>query len=411
MSLPSLSGTVNSGTTGEAGVTVTLLNSSGSVVATTKTGSTGAFSFTDLAVGTYQVKYTAPGGMVLQTGSEAAASTGLAPAITLALSETATLPVEQVLSNPAVIQSNVLHFGAPSDPSYGGGDGGVTVSLLNAAGQVIATTVSQSNGWFDFTQLAAGTYEVEYTAPTGQVTKPGTSSVTAPITLGAGQSVWATSGSLVSGFSMTGSGQTVTEAAGSYVITGTASHSTLTLGAGNQSVTLTGTGNTIVTGNGNQTITLSGTANSITVGTGTSVISAGTGNDTVHAAGGSVTISATGGGNLFDAGAGMSFLQADGSAGNIFMLNPAATGTMTTITGFDVAAADILDLKRTLAGTGVTSTLSNVTSYITSTTSGGNTTLYVDPTGGHGTAKAFAVLSGVQTSIAALQSSHNLSLS
>jgi hypothetical protein len=209
---------------------------------------------------------------------------------------------------------------------------------------------------------------------------------------------------------MTGTGISLTPPAGAYVVTGNASNSTLTLGAGNQFVTLTGSGNTVVTGNGNQAIALSGTGNSVTIGSGTSSILAGSGNDTVHAAGGNVTISATGGGNLFDSGPGMSFLNADGSANNIFMLNPAATGSLTTISGFNAAAGDVLDVQRTLAGTGILPDLSNVSSYITAVANGPDTDLYVDSTGGYGTPQEFAVLAGVTTTITQLQTAQLFSL-
>jgi Ca2+-binding RTX toxin-like protein len=214
----------------------------------------------------------------------------------------------------------------------------------------------------------------------------------------------------MSTLTLTGTGTSLTPAAGAYVVTGNASNSTLTLGAGNQFVTLTGTANTVVTGSGNQTINLSGSGNSITVGSGTSTISAGSGNDIVHAAGGNVTISATGGGNLFDSGAGMSFLNADGSANNIFMLNAAASGTLTTITGFNTAAGDILDLKRTLAGTAILPSLATIGSTITSSIAGSNTDLYYTTTGTHPTSTEFAVLVGVHTTVAQLQAAMAFSL-
>jgi len=218
------------------------------------------------------------------------------------------------------------------------------VALLNASGTVIASTVSDRGGWFYFGQLAAGTYQLEYTPPAGQVILPGsavnpTTDLTAPFTLTAGQALWAPNGAMEAAMTLTGAVA-----------------------------------------------------------------------DTVHAAGGDVTISATGANNLFDPGPGMSFLNADGSSGNVFMLNPAATGSLTTISGFDVAAHDILDLSRTLAGTSAASDLSNVASYITAVTNGNATDLYVDPTGGYGTPMAFAVLNGVQTSVAALQAAGDFSL-
>jgi hypothetical protein len=370
ISLASIGGKVTAGGAAVAGMALTLLSSTGSVVATTTTASTGAFSFLNLAAGSYQVRYTPPQGLVLQTGSEAKVTTGLSPMITVATGQAVTLPAESLLSNPASVSANVLNFVGTTNATP---TGAVTASLLNGAGQVIATALTNSTGKYSFGQLAAGIYQVQYSAPTGAAIKPATVGLTAPFTLGAGQSVWAPSASQVSAISMTGSGKSVTESAGSYLVTGTASHSTLTLGAGDDTITLTGTGH-----------------------------------DTVHAAGGNVTISATGAGNLFDAGAGMAFLTSDGSAGNIFMLNQAAAASMTTITGFNLAAGDILDIKRTLTGTA--GSLANIASYITSATTGANTTLYVDPTGNHGTSTAFAVLNGVHTTAAALQAAHGFSL-
>jgi beta-glucanase (GH16 family) len=415
----SIGGTVQLAGGAEAGVTVSLLNGSGTVIASTATNSAGAFAFTGMTVGDYQVKYVAPAGQVLQTGSEASFTTGLTPSIALAAGETLILPAEQMLSSPATIQSNVVHFGAPTDPSWGKGEGGVTVSLLNAAGAVIATTVTASWGGFSFGQIGAGTYQLRYTLPAGQVIDPASpenqvTGLTAQFTVAVGQTVSAPYGGLITAITMNGSGLTEVAPAGAYLVAGNASHSALTLGNGNQYVTLTGTADTVVTGAGNQTVTLSGTGNTITVGTGTSTIDAGSGGDTVHAAGGDVTITAAGAGNLFDGGLGLGFLNADGSANNIFMLNAAGVGQeLVTITGFNPAADDILDLKRTLAGTNILSDLSNVGNYVIADATGANTTLYFDSTGtgGHGSPQAFAVLDGVHVTVAQLQTAHEFSLS
>jgi hypothetical protein len=409
-----LSGSVQNAGVGEAGVTVALLNSAGTTINVTTTSSAGAFSFTGLAAGSYQIQYTAPSGQVLQTGSEANAATGLSPSVTLAAGQTATLPAELLLSKPATIQSKVLHFGAPTDASTGTGEGGVTVSLLNASGQVIATTTSSSTGAFSFRQLAAGTYALQYTVPSGQTFLPGspenaTTGVTAQVTVTAGQTLSGPTAWLLNTLTFNGFGVTEVAPAGGFYVTGDASDSSLTLGNGNQYVTLTGTNDTIVTGTGNDTIGLSGFGNTITVGAGASYITAGSSSDTVHAAGGGVHIYAYGGNNLLDGG-GLSFLNTDGSANNKFVLNSAGQG-LTTISGFNTANSNILDLQRTLAGTNILPDLSNLASFITAVTASGNTTLYVDPTGGSGTPTAFAVLSGVQTTVAALQALHEFSLS
>ena len=81
------------------------------------------------------------------------------------------------------------------------GKGGVTVDLLNAStGAILATTTTNATGNYQFTGLAAGTYEVQVVAPTGDTFSPenvatttginsevNASGLTAPITLTSGE--------------------------------------------------------------------------------------------------------------------------------------------------------------------------------------------------------------------------------
>ena len=137
------------------------------------------------------------------------------------------------------------------------------------------------------------------------------------------------------------------------------------------------------------------------MGVGTSTINVGNGQGTVHAGGGSVTILAAGWNNLLDAGPGMNFIHG-GNGNDTFVLNAARAQGLDTIFGFALANSDKLDLTRTLASVASSVDLTNVGTYITASTSGGNTTLYVDPTGGHGTPYAFASLQGVTATVAQL---------
>jgi Ca2+-binding RTX toxin-like protein len=171
-------------------------------------------------------------------------------------------------------------------------------------------------------------------------------------------------------------------------------------GKGNVVVTGPNTNSTIKLGDGNDTVTLAGSGNSVTVGVGTSTVNVGNGQGTVHAGGGNVTILASGWNNLLDAGPGMNFLHG-GNGNDTFVLNAAGQG-LDTIFNFALANSDKLDLTRTLAGVASSVDLTNVGTYITASTSGGNTTLYVDPTGGHGTPYAFASLQGVTATVAQL---------
>jgi hypothetical protein len=431
-----IAGAVTLAGAAEAGVTVSLLSTAGKVLATTRTDGAGTFTFAGLAAGSYVVKYTAPSGQVLQAGSEADAATGATPTIILASGQAVTLPTEQLQSRRGTIASVVEHHGASTDDAWGTGIGGVTVALLNAAGAVVATTVSSNTGRFAFGQVDAGTYRLQYTAPAGDGFLPRgpdtATGLTAQFTVAAGQTVNAPAGALISVIAMNGSGLTKVAPPGAYLVTGNAGNSRLTLGNGNQFVTLTGGADTVTTGAGDQTITLAGNRNTVTVGkgndtitlsgtgntvidtgvSGTSTIHAGSGGNTVRVTGGTdhITIDATGAGNLFDAGPGLNFLNADGSAGNRFLLNAATRPdlSLTTITGFN-PAGDILDLKRTLAGADILPDLSNLGSLVTAAFSGANTILYAAPAGG-GSPVAFAALDGVHVTVAQLLAAHDVSL-
>ena len=180
----------------------------------------------------------------------------------------------------------------------------------------------------------------------------------------------------------------------------------ISTGQGNVAVTGPNSNSTVKLADGNHTVTLAGSGNSVTVGVGTSTINVGIGQGVVHTGGGSATIFATGWNNLLDAGPGMNFIHG-GNGNDTFVLNGAGEG-LDTIFGFQLSNNDKLDLTRTLASVASSVDLTNVGTYLTASTSGGNTTLYVDPTGGHGTPYTFASLQGVSTTIAQLVANNDL---
>jgi Ca2+-binding RTX toxin-like protein len=112
---------------------------------------------------------------------------------------------------------------------------------------------------------------------------------------------------------------------------------------------------------------------------------------------------------VINAGPGMNFLNG-GTGSDTFYLNGPNQG-LDTITGFSPTIHDVLNLSRTLAAATTAVDLTNVGNFITAVASGGNTTLYVDETGGHGTPVAFAVLDGVTTTVAQLVANNDLKLS
>jgi hypothetical protein len=72
------------------------------------------------------------------------------------------------------------------------------------------------------------------------------------------------------------------------------------------------------------------------------------------------------------------------------------------LVGFDAAKGDVIGIDDILETTLAHADLSDVANYITSTVSGGSTTLYFDPTGQGLQGTPFAVLQGVSTSVAQL---------
>jgi Ca2+-binding RTX toxin-like protein len=271
----------------------------------------------------------------------------------------------------------VYHLGS-ADPSWGSPQSGVSVALVNAAGTIVATTATTGAGYFQFANVADGTYSYIYTLPAGEAFQAGgpvntVTGVSTSFVVTAGSSQFTPTADVVSSsntFTLNGAGAVALRGAGNYTVTGNASGGTLTLGNGNDSINLTGGGNTITVGAGNSTITALGTNNLIT------------------------------------AGPGMSFITVDTSPGNKFVTNAAGQG-LETISGF--TSGDMIGLSQTLAGVSVASDLSNLGSYITAVTNGGNTTLLVNPSGS-GTASAFVQLNGVTTTVAALVNGHNISL-
>ena len=159
---------------GIAGVTVNLLNTAGAVVGTTVTGANGGYGF-DVAPGTYSVQVVAPGYAASpQTqGTNAAIdsninASGVTAPVTLAAGETnntidAGLYHKASLGDRVWLDSN----GNGIQDAGEAGIAGVTVSLCNAAGAVVATQTTDAAGNYLFTNLTPGSYSVLFAAPAG----------------------------------------------------------------------------------------------------------------------------------------------------------------------------------------------------------------------------------------------------
>jgi len=171
---------------GVAGVTVNLYSSDNTLVDTTTTDSAGLYLFDDLTPGDYYVEFIAPTDyeFTLQDAAEndlldsdADSVTGRTAVTTLVsgehdLSWDAGIVSSGVSEPPASLGDYVWH-----DTYHGPGhlvdgiqdadeDGiqNVTVNLLDGNGIFVASTTTNATGFYEFTDLDAGTYVVEIAA-------------------------------------------------------------------------------------------------------------------------------------------------------------------------------------------------------------------------------------------------------
>jgi hypothetical protein len=161
---------------GIAGVTVTLYDGNGNVIATTTTDGFGNYIFTNLSAGTYQVGFSnLPSGYVFTTAnsgnddndSDANTTTGRTAVFTL-LSGEVNLTVDAGIRN--IVVKSALGDKVWYDLNNNGlqdagepGVNGVTVLLINpVTNNVIKNTVTNANGEYLFTDLDAGNYIVAF---------------------------------------------------------------------------------------------------------------------------------------------------------------------------------------------------------------------------------------------------------
>ena len=177
------------------GVTVNLVDADGTVVATTTTDADGSYSFDKLPAGTYSVTVVQDGPIagLEQTGDPDATKDNASEPITLNNDNPSTTDV-----NFGYIADNSLSGTVYRDDSRNGdqdgtepGYSGVTVQLLDASGNVVATTTTDANGTYSFSKLPDGTYSVKVVkdgelADTEQTEDPDATKDNAsePVTLG-----------------------------------------------------------------------------------------------------------------------------------------------------------------------------------------------------------------------------------
>ena len=176
-------GTQDPGDTGIAGATVTLRNSAGTVVGTLVTDANGNYQFTNVPPGNnYTVTITPPSGFSNTTPLVQTIAT-LNPGQTV---PTADFGLRQLPGTIGDFVFNDLNSNGVQDPGETVGVGGVTLTLRDQAGTVVATTTTNAAGNYQFPNVTPGNYTVTATAPAGSRV---TTSTPISVTLGSGQTV------------------------------------------------------------------------------------------------------------------------------------------------------------------------------------------------------------------------------
>ena len=174
------SATESAGDTPVPGVVVTLIGIDGDsgdevVLASTTTDADGGYTFTGLDAGEYQVDFpTAVDGKTLvaqdagddDTIDSDAGPDGRTDSIFLGINDDIT-DVDAGVEDPAGASISGRYFCDENDNDVDDGEPGVSgavVSLLDDAGNVVASTTTNGDGSYTFGGLAAGTYTVAFAA-------------------------------------------------------------------------------------------------------------------------------------------------------------------------------------------------------------------------------------------------------
>lgn len=157
---PNGNGVQDSGETGIGSVGVTLYAADGTtVLATTSTSSTGAYSFTGLPGGSYVVAFDRPAGKVFTTSSR----------FTVTIPAGATdLNVDAGLVTASSIGGTVFDDTNGNGTRDAGESGLATVTVaLQQGGATLLTTTTDTGGAYSFADLLAGSYDVVVVPPPG----------------------------------------------------------------------------------------------------------------------------------------------------------------------------------------------------------------------------------------------------
>ena len=162
-----------------AGVKVTLKDANGNIVGVTYTNQNGEYEFLDLLPGVYTIVEETPVGLI--DGGDHIGTVDGVKVGTLGGNDIITGIVlnagDQGVNydfcehEPSIVSGHVWHDRNNNGVREAGEEfiPGTTIILLDASGTQIATTVTDSNGFYKFTGLGAGTYSIVEVQPTGWI--------------------------------------------------------------------------------------------------------------------------------------------------------------------------------------------------------------------------------------------------
>ncbi len=161
-----------------AGVRIELVNTSGSVVATTQTGANGAYTFEGVLPGTYSIRETQPVGYL--DGLDAA-GTIAGTVVGTAINPGDLISGVVLRQGQSGIEYNFgelrtasiagrVHVDNDGDCVYDPGElllAGVKIRLLDSTGREVATTTTNSEGRYEIEGIAPGNYTIIEEQPAG----------------------------------------------------------------------------------------------------------------------------------------------------------------------------------------------------------------------------------------------------